>query len=100
MNTNGPEFGSELRKRQTPELARRERRKQFWALLFGVVLGAVLTLDALYARSHGGLVDGGPGNGFLKIPWWAAGVIGLFILAASGYALWRHAIESREGDRS
>ena len=89
MNATEPEFGSELRKRQTPEMAKEERRKQFWALVLGLVLGAALLIDALYMRTHGGMVESGPANGFLKIPWWAAAAIGLFVFGASGFALWR-----------
>ncbi len=53
-------------------------------------MGLLVLADALYARSHGGMVDGGPAGHFLKLPWWMVAPIALFILALCGLALWRH----------
>src|SRR5262249_21710902 len=89
MKTDDPEFGSELRKRQMPELARKERRRDIGALIFGVVVGLGLLMDALYARTHGGMVESGARDGFLKIPWWVEAAIAAFFAGASGFALWR-----------
>jgi cytochrome bd-type quinol oxidase subunit 2 len=90
---NDPEFGSELRRRQTPQFAAEQRRRTSRALLFGVVLGLATLGDAIYARGHGGMVDGGPYNHFLKLPWWMVAPIGLAVLAACLWALWRMARE-------
>ena len=90
MPPDDREFGSELRKRQTPQMAARQRRTTFRALLFGLAVSVGVIADALYAAFHGGMVKGGARNGFLAIPWWASAAIGALLLAGCVYSLRRH----------
>ena len=50
-----------------------------------------VVIDALYARSHGGMVSTGPNAHLLRYPWWIAAGAGVSILALCLYAIWRMA---------
>ena len=89
MSMTDPDFGSELRRRLSPELAARQRRSELWALALGVVMGVAVLIDALYARTHGGMVAGGPATHFISLPWWLVAPMALFVLALSLFGLWR-----------
>jgi hypothetical protein len=91
---NDPEFGSELRRRASPKFAAQQRRAAFWALNLGVIMGLVCLADALHARTHGGMVSGGPYNhSGISLPWWMVAPMGLFIVAISVWGHWRFAIK-------
>ena len=84
-------FGSERRPRQSPEFARRERRRALWAGLTGVGMGLVILGDAVDAMRTGRLIDFGRVGDTLILPGWAVALIALFLLFVSGSILWRFA---------
>jgi hypothetical protein len=92
MSINDPDFGGELRRRQSPKFAAEQRRRGFWTCVFGIIMGLVVLIDALRARTDGGMVTGGAANHFLSLPWWQVAPMGLFVLTLSLFGLWRIAI--------
>ena len=83
----GAEFGSELRKRQTPEMARRRRRQGLLGLLFGTAFGIVILVEAIHAIRTGQMVRSSPTS--LPISGYEAAAIALFFLFFCLFALWR-----------
>jgi hypothetical protein len=90
---NDPEFGSELRRRASPKFAAEQRRSAFWALNLGVIMGLVCLADALYARTHGGMVIASPYDHSTVLPWWMVAPMGLCLIAFSLWGLWRLALK-------
>lgn len=98
--TEGPDprddgFGSELRRRQTPELARQQRLRAVRAGLFGVVMGSVILLEGAAATRSGQEIHFGRVGWYLVLPGWVVALAGLFILFVSGWVLWRFARRGR-----
>jgi len=84
-------FGSELRKRQSPELARRQRRRSLWAGVVGLGMGlTVLTLGVDSVRTGKWVAFGRVGDA-PDLPGWVVILMGLFLLVISGSILWRFA---------
>ncbi len=90
---DGPdnEFGSELRKRQTPEFARQQRRRNLGAGALGLGLGLMSLVAGLDAMRTGKWVVYGRAASGASFPGWAVVLIGLFILFISAWVLWRYA---------
>jgi hypothetical protein len=84
-------FGSELRKRQSPELARRERRRSLWAGVVGLGMGlTVLALGVDSVRTGKWVALGRVGDTW-DLPGWAVILMALFLVFLSGSILWRFA---------
>jgi hypothetical protein len=84
-------FGSELRKRQSPEFARQQRRRSLWAGVVGLGMGfVVLALGVDSARTGRWVTFGRVGNSW-DLPGWAVILMALFLLYISGSILWRFA---------
>jgi len=84
-------WGSELRKRQSPELARRERRRSLWAGVLGLGMGlTILALGVDSVRTGTWVVFGRVGD-TVELPGWAVILMALFLLFISGSILWRFA---------
>lgn len=83
----GPGFGSELERRQTPELARRRRKQGIYACLLGILMGVVMLGAGIYATRTGEMVRSFPGRLELTGP--EASVVGALVLAGSAWLLWR-----------
>jgi hypothetical protein len=89
-------FGSELRRRQSPKLARQQRRNSLVAGLLGIFMGLVTLVDGIDATRTGRMVHFGAHNA-LTIPGWLAALAGLFVLFLSGFVLRRFVL--RRSDR-
>ena len=84
-------FGSELRKRQSPELARQERRRSLWAGVVGLGMGfTILAVGVDSVRTGKWVMFGSVGDAW-DLPGWAVILIALFLLCGSGSILWRFA---------
>jgi hypothetical protein len=84
-------FGSELRKRQSPELARRERRRSLWAGVVGLGMGlTILALGVDSVRTGKWVAFGRVGDA-VDLPGWVVVLMALFLLFLSGSILWRFA---------
>jgi hypothetical protein len=84
-------FGSELRKRQSPELARQQRRRTLWAGVVGLGMGVtILALGVDSVRTGKWVVFGRVGDAW-DLPGWAVILMALFLLFISGSILWRFA---------
>ena len=83
----GPGFGSELERRQTPELARRRRKQGIWASLLGVLMGTATLGAGVHATRTGEMVRSFPGQLELTGP--EASVLGAVVIAGSLWLLWR-----------
>ena len=84
-------FGSELRKRQSPELARRERRRSLWAGVVGLGMGSTILAVGVDSVRTGKWVAFGSVGDAWDLPGWAVILIALFLLFGSGSILWRFA---------
>ena len=82
-----PEFGSEVRRLETPEHRRQRRRKGISAALFGVVLGAGMLALGIGAIRSGEMVRGPIGS--LPLTGEEACAMAVFLLVLSGWLLWR-----------
>jgi len=80
------EFGSELRKRASPELAAKMRRDEQRSCIVAILIGLFITGDGLYASAHGGWMWIGRAIR-VEIPWWLATVVGLMMVGFSVYLL-------------
>ena len=94
--TNGSDerdhgFGSELRKRQSPELARRQRRRSLWAGLVGLGMGLVILALGVDSVRTGKWVAFGRVGDSVDLPGWAVILMALFLLFISGSILWQFA---------
>jgi hypothetical protein len=90
-------FGSELRKRQSPELARQQRRRSLWAGVVGLGMGlTILALGVDSVRTGKWVAFGRVGNA-PDLPGWAVILMALFLLFISGSILWRFAGKTRPG---
>jgi hypothetical protein len=82
-------FGSELRRRQSPKFAREQRRRNAWAGLVGLGMGAaILPLGINSMRSGKWMIFGRAANG-VELPGWVVVLIALAIMAGSIAVLWR-----------
>jgi hypothetical protein len=86
-NPQDPNFGSEVRRRETPEHRRQRRRRGFVAALFGIGLGIFTIVIGAIAIRSGELVAGGPGQ--VALPGEIVAPMGVCILVMSAWALWR-----------
>ena len=82
-----PEFGSEVRRLETPEHRRQRRRKGVGAALFGVVLGGGMLALGINAIRTGEMVRGFAGS--LPLTGAEACAMAVFVLVLSGWLLWR-----------
>ena len=82
-----PEFGSEVRRLETPEHRKQRRRKGITAAMVGVVLGGGGLALGISAIRSGELVRGPSGT--LPVTGEVACAMGLFVLVISGWLLWR-----------
>ena len=84
-------FGSELRKRLSPELARQQRRRSLQAGVVGLGMGlAVLALGVDSVRTGKWVAFGRVGSTW-DLPGWAVILMALFLLFVGGSILWRFA---------
>jgi hypothetical protein len=82
-------FGSELRRRQSPELARQQRRRSRWAGVVGLGMGlTILALGVDSVRTGEWVVFGRVGATW-DLPGWAVILMAVFLLFISGSILWR-----------
>jgi uncharacterized membrane protein YhaH (DUF805 family) len=84
-------FGSELRRRQTPQFAAQQRRSAFWAGMIGVVMGLVSLGAGVDGMRTGKWVSFGRVYRGVELPGWTVVVIALFILVLSVWILLRFA---------
>ena len=100
--TDGPqkrdeEFGAELRRRQSPKLAREQRHREFWAGIAGLVMGLVILAVGINSMRTGQWVHYGRVGDSVELPGWAVVVLALAILSGSGWVLLRMARRKRFG---
>ncbi|MBW8815480.1 MAG: hypothetical protein JF588_18820 [Caulobacterales bacterium] len=81
-----PKPAPEPRPLYTPEFAAKRRRSIFWAMIMCLGMGAALTADALYQRTHGGMVSMGYRHG--SYPWWMVVPMGVGLLMLGAWGLW------------
>ena len=82
-----PEFGSEVRRLETPEHRKHRRRKGITAALFGVVLGSGMLAVGIDAIRSGELVRGRSSS--LPLTGEEACVMAVLVLVLSVWLLWR-----------
>jgi hypothetical protein len=82
-----PEFGAELRRRQSPQLARRTRRRRIAITATAIPVGIGLFVEAVGAVRAGRMAPGG--RGYPPMTGYEAGLIALFLVALCSFALWR-----------
>lgn len=83
------EFGSELRRRQSPKLAREQRKRDVWAGVAGLGLGLVILVIGIGSMRTGEWVHYGRVGDSVELPGWAVVLLALFILLGSGWVLLR-----------
>ena len=90
--TDGPqerddEFGAELRRRQSPKLAREQRKRDLWAGVVGLGLGLTILTIGIGSMRSGEWVHYGRVGRSVELPGWAVVLLALFILFGSGWVL-------------
>ena len=91
MTSERPEPGSELRKRMSPEFARRERRRNLWAGLVGLGMGLAVLVFGVDSVRTGEWVEFGRAGDAWAVPGFVAILMALFILFISASVIWRFA---------
>src|SRR5438105_14220455 len=84
----GSEFGSKLKKRQTPELAARQRRQLLVGTVGGFLVGSGCLIEAIDAIHTGKMVKMGPPNS-LSITGYEAACIALFAMFICAFGFWQ-----------
>jgi hypothetical protein len=87
-----PEFGSELRRRETPAHRQLRRRNGIVAALLGIVAAVVTLAAGISATLTGEMVPGHSNSGHAAtppLPGELVCLIGLFMLALCVWLLWR-----------
>lgn len=80
-DSNEPEeFGAELRKRASPEFARQQRRRAFWAGLGGIAMGLAMLAFGVDAMRTGVWVKMGRVGSEIDLPGWIVVLMALFLL--------------------
>jgi hypothetical protein len=92
-NPEDPEFGSELRRRQTPGFRRLQRRKGITAALVGIVMGVVMLIIGINAMRTGEMVRSGHFSSLPPLPGEIFVLMGLFLLALCVWLIWRLAAD-------
>ena len=91
-NFQEPEFGSELRRRETPKHRRLRRRNGIIAALLGIVAAVVTLIAGVSAMLAGEMVRGHSNSGHAAsppLPGELVCLIGLFLLVTCIWLLWR-----------
>lgn len=81
------EFGAELRRRQSPKLAREQRKRNLWAGMAGLGLGLTMLAIGAVSMRTGEWVHYGRVGDSVELPGWALVLSALFILFGSGWVL-------------
>jgi len=81
--------GSEFRKLQSPEFARRERRRNLWAGVWGLGMGFAILVAGVDSVRTGKWVRFGRAMSTLELPGWVVVLMALSLLCGSGAILWR-----------
>lgn len=84
-------FGAEFRRRLSPELARRERRRALWAGLLGLGMGFTLLVLGVNSVRTGEWVKLGRAGSTYDVPGFVAVLMALFLLYISGWVILRFA---------
>jgi hypothetical protein len=84
-------FGAEFRRRLSPELARRERRRALWAGVLGLGMGLTLLVLGVNSVRTGEWVKFGRVGSTYDLPGFVAVLMALFLLYTSGWVIWRFA---------
>ena len=84
-------FGAELRRRMSPELARRERRRALWAGVLGLGMGLTLLVLGVNSVRTGEWVKFGRAGSTYDLPGFVAVLMALFLLYTSGWVILRFA---------
>ena len=92
--TNGSDkrddgFGAEFRRRMSPELARRERRRALWAGVLGLGMGFTLLVLGVNSVRTGEWVKFGRVGSTYDLPGFVVVVMALFLLYISGWVIVR-----------
>jgi hypothetical protein len=84
-------FGAEFRRRMSPELARRERRRSLWAGALGLGMGATLLVLGVNSVRTGEWVEFGRVGSTYELPGFVVVLMALFLLYTSGWVILRFA---------
>jgi hypothetical protein len=84
-------FGAEFRRRLSPELARRERRRALWAGVLGLGMGLTLLVLGVNSVRTGEWVKFGRAGSTYDLPGFVAVLMALFLLYISGWVILRFA---------
>jgi hypothetical protein len=84
-------FGAEFRRRMSPELARRERRRALWAGVLGLGMGLTLLVLGVNSVRTGEWVKFGRVGSTYDLPGFVAVLMALFLLCTSGWVILRFA---------
>lgn len=84
-------FGAEFRRRMSPELARRERRRALWAGVLGLGMGLTLLVLGVNSVRTGEWVKFGRAGSTYDLPGFVAVLMALFLLYTSGWVILRFA---------
>jgi hypothetical protein len=91
-NSQDPEFGSEVLRRETPEHRRLRRRNGIVAAVLGSVAAVVTLIAGIRAMPAGEMVPGHSNSGHgasLPLPGEIVCLMGLFVLVLCIWSLWR-----------
>lgn len=83
-----PEFGSELRRLETPEHRRQRRKRGINVSIFGIVLGVLLLMVGLHAMQTGEMVMS-YNSRFIPLTGGEACLLALVVIAMCVWLLWR-----------
>jgi hypothetical protein len=82
-------FGAEFRRRMSPELARRERRRALWAGVLCLGMGSTLLLLGVNSVRTGEWVELGRVGSSYELPGFVVVGMALFLLYTSGWMMRR-----------
>lgn len=89
---SGDDSSSEPSVRWSPRFARQQRRTSLFAGILGIVMGALLLIDAVGAIRAGTSIRFGSVSRYVELPGWLAALAGLFIVFIGGSILWRNVV--------
>ena len=84
-------LGTEIRRRLSPEFARRERRRALWAGLLGLGMGVMLLVLGVNSVRTGVWVEFGRVGSTFDLPGFVTVLMALFLLYISGWVILRSA---------